>query len=115
MRVIRGDDAPDRRQPCAHISLPNFVKRRSYARLWALKSPSPDRIARDGWLARARALTPVLDKAAPRIEEAKALPPDIVDALHEAQLFRMLLPRSLGGAELALEEFFQVILAIAEG
>jgi len=57
----------------------------------------------------------VLDKAAPRIEEAKALPPDIVDALHEAQLFRMLLPRSLGGAELELEEFFQVILAIAEG
>ena len=57
----------------------------------------------------------MLDKAAPRIEEAKALPPDIVDALHDAQLFRMLLPRSLGGAELALEEFFQVILAIAEG
>ena len=67
------------------------------------------------WIARARALTPLLAAAAPRIEADKQLPPDVVDALHEAQLFRMLLPRSLGGAELALDEFFQVILAIAEG
>jgi alkylation response protein AidB-like acyl-CoA dehydrogenase len=57
----------------------------------------------------------VLDRAAPRIDAAKALPPDIVDALHAAQLFRMLLPRSLGGAELELAEFFQVVIAIAEG
>jgi alkylation response protein AidB-like acyl-CoA dehydrogenase len=74
-----------------------------------LNSPSQD------WIARALALTPLLDKAAPRIEAGKALPPDVVDALHEAKLFRMLLPRSLGGAELPLEDFFQVILAIAEG
>jgi alkylation response protein AidB-like acyl-CoA dehydrogenase len=74
-----------------------------------LNSPSQD------WIARARALTPLLDKAAPRIEAAKALPPDVVDALHEAKMFRMLLPHALGGAELALEDFFQVILAIAEG
>jgi len=67
------------------------------------------------WIASARALTPVLDQAGPRIEAAKALPPDIVDALHEARMFRMLLPHSLGGAELALADYFQVILAIAEG
>jgi alkylation response protein AidB-like acyl-CoA dehydrogenase len=67
------------------------------------------------WIARARALTPVLDKAAPRIEAAKALPPDIVDALHEAQLFRMMLPRSLGGGEAELAEFFQVVIAVAQG
>jgi alkylation response protein AidB-like acyl-CoA dehydrogenase len=67
------------------------------------------------WIAGARALTPVLDKAGPRIEAAKALPPDIVDALHEAQMFRMLLPRALGGAELELADYFQVILALAEG
>ena len=71
--------------------------------------------ANDDWIARARALTPVLDKAAPRIEAACALPPDVLDALHEAKLFRMLLPRSLGGAELELAAFFQVIGAIAEG
>jgi alkylation response protein AidB-like acyl-CoA dehydrogenase len=67
------------------------------------------------WIARAQALTPILDKAAPRIEAACALPSDVVDALHEARLFRMLLPRSLGGAELELPAFFRVVGAIAEG
>lgn len=67
------------------------------------------------WIARARALTPILDAAGPRIDADKALPPEIVDALHEARMFRMLLPRSLGGAELDLPSFFQVMLALAEG
>jgi alkylation response protein AidB-like acyl-CoA dehydrogenase len=67
------------------------------------------------WITRARALTPLLDAAAPRIEAAKALPPDVVDAMHEAKLFRMLLPRVLGGAEADLATFFQVVHAIAEG
>jgi alkylation response protein AidB-like acyl-CoA dehydrogenase len=89
----------------------------SYARLrqGVRLATNQDCFTRDEWLARARALTPVLDKAAPRIEAACALPPDVVDALHEARLFRMLLPRSLGGAELELAAFFQVIGAIAEG
>jgi alkylation response protein AidB-like acyl-CoA dehydrogenase len=39
----------------------------------------------------------------------------VLDALHEAKLFRMLLPRSIGGAELDLASFFQAIGAIAEG
>jgi alkylation response protein AidB-like acyl-CoA dehydrogenase len=60
-------------------------------------------------------LTPVLDAAAPRIEAACALPADVLDALHEAKMFRMLLPRSCGGAELELATFFQVICAIAAG
>jgi len=69
----------------------------------------------DDWIAKARALTPVLEQAASRIEAAKALPADIIDALHAAKLFRMLLPRSFGGAELDLATFFQVVSAIAEG
>jgi alkylation response protein AidB-like acyl-CoA dehydrogenase len=67
------------------------------------------------WIARARALTPVLDAAAPRIEAACALPADVLEALHDAEMFRMLLPRSCGGAELDLATFFQVICAIAQG
>jgi alkylation response protein AidB-like acyl-CoA dehydrogenase len=74
-----------------------------------LNSASPD------FVERARALTSLLEQAAPRIDAAKALPPDIVDALHAAQLFRMLLPRSLGGAELPLADFFQAVIAVAEG
>lgn len=57
----------------------------------------------------------MLDAAASRVEAACALPADVLDALHGAKLFRMLLPRSFGGAELDLATFFQVICAIAEG
>ena len=64
---------------------------------------------------RARALAPLLAAAAPHIEEARALPADVLDALHEAGIFRMLLPRSLGGAELDMAQFFQAACALAEG
>src|SRR3954469_8126708 len=67
------------------------------------------------WIARARALKPVLEAAAPRIEEAKDLPSDVRDALHEARMFRMMLPRSLGGGELDLATYAQCVAAIAEG
>src|SRR5262245_13235033 len=63
----------------------------------------------------ARKLVPLLDAAAPRIEAACALPPDVLDALVEAKLFRMMLPRSLGGQEIDLATFFGAILALAEG
>jgi alkylation response protein AidB-like acyl-CoA dehydrogenase len=73
-----------------------------------------DRTNQD-WIARARALTPVLERAAPRIEAAQALPADVLDALHGAKLFRMLLPRAFDGAELDLATFFEVVCAVAEG
>ncbi len=66
-------------------------------------------------IAQARELTPLLDAAAPRIEAAHALTPDVLDALHAAKMFRMLLPRSLDGAELELASFFEAVCALAEG
>ncbi len=67
------------------------------------------------WVERARALRPLLEAAAPRIEEAKDLPDDVRDAMHEARLFRMVLPRSVGGGELDLATYAQAVAAIAEG
>jgi len=67
------------------------------------------------WVERARALAPLLAAAAPRIEQACELPADVLDAMHRARLFRMLLPRSLGGGELDLATFFQAASAVAEG
>jgi alkylation response protein AidB-like acyl-CoA dehydrogenase len=67
------------------------------------------------WIERARALKPLLETAAPRIEQAKDLPLDVRDAMHQAALFRMTLPRSIGGAELDLATYAQVVAAIAEG
>ena len=44
-----------------------------------------------------------------RIEANRELLPDLVAALHEARLFRMLVPRSLGGEELSPVEYVQAI------
>ncbi len=65
-------------------------------------------------VANARALAPVIAAAAPRIEAERQLPPDLLDALHDARLFRMLVPRSLGGEEISPVGFMQAIEEIAK-
>ena len=67
------------------------------------------------WIGRAKALKPLLESAAPRIEQAKKMPPDVLEALHNAEMFRMMTPRSVGGAELDLATYAQVVATIAEG
>jgi len=65
-------------------------------------------------VANAQALAPVIAAAAPRTEARGELPPDLVAALHEARLYRMLVPRSLGGEEIAPVEFVQAVETIAK-
>ncbi len=65
-------------------------------------------------VANARALAPVITAAAPRIEAGRELPADLVAALHEARLFRMLVPRSLGGEELSPIDYVRAIEEIAK-
>ncbi|MDX2158358.1 MAG: acyl-CoA dehydrogenase family protein [Hyphomicrobiaceae bacterium] len=62
---------------------------------------------------RAKGLRDLLKEAAPRIEAARELPPDVLAALHEARMFRLLLPRSLGGYELDLRTHAEVLELIA--
>jgi alkylation response protein AidB-like acyl-CoA dehydrogenase len=66
------------------------------------------------YLARAEALAPRIAAAADEIERERRLPPHLLAALHEAGFFRLLLPRSLGGAELDPPTFVRVIEAIAK-
>jgi alkylation response protein AidB-like acyl-CoA dehydrogenase len=68
-----------------------------------------------GWIGRARALKPLLEAAAPRIDSACALPTDILDAMFGSRMFRMLLPHTFGGAELEPATFFQAVSEIAAG
>ena|ERR671918_1386727 len=64
-----------------------------------------------------RELAPVIETRAEEIEEGRRLPTDLVDALTDAGCFRMLVPRSHGGAELDLPAQMRVIeeLARADG
>ncbi len=61
----------------------------------------------------ARDLIPMIAEAAAQIERTGRLPPPLLDALHEARLFHMLSPRSVGGEEADPITFFRSIEAIA--
>ena len=65
------------------------------------------------WVARARALTPMIEAASDRIEAERRISPELITALHDAGLFRMLLPVSLGGGAADIVAFNQVIETIA--
>ena len=61
----------------------------------------------------ARALVPRIASLAVDMERERRLLPPLLDALHEARLFRLLLPRSQGGLETDPITFFRVIEVIA--
>jgi alkylation response protein AidB-like acyl-CoA dehydrogenase len=67
------------------------------------------------YVVRARALIPLLTEAASRNEASRELGDDVVTALHQAGLFRVLMPRWLGGGETKPSAFIEVIEAIARG
>jgi len=64
-------------------------------------------------LARARAVARRIEAAAPRIEADRALPPDLLEALHSARLFRTRLPRQIGGDETTPETYARMMEIIA--
>jgi len=65
------------------------------------------------YVARARAVAPVVAAAADRIEAERRIVPDVIAALHGAGLFHMLLPPSLGGGGADIVAFNAVIQTIA--
>jgi indole-3-acetate monooxygenase len=66
------------------------------------------------YLRRAQELGPELDAAAEEIERRRELPEAIIEALVERGLFRLLLPRTLGGAELRPAAYVSVIEEVAK-
>src|SRR4030095_4159339 len=64
-------------------------------------------------ISRAEALRPLVEAASDEIEDKRRLPPALLDKLHEARLFRLLLPRSSNGIETDPITFFHVIETIA--
>jgi len=64
-------------------------------------------------LARARAVAPLIAEASDRIEREREIPSEVISAMHDARLFRMLIPRSCDGDEVHPTTFFQAIEVIA--
>lgn len=65
------------------------------------------------YLERARALAPTITAAADRIESDRELTDDVLEGLFDAGLFRMTLPRYLGGGEAPITVLAQVAEMIA--
>jgi indole-3-acetate monooxygenase len=65
-------------------------------------------------IARAEAVRDAVAVAAAEIERDRRLPPALLDRLHEAELFRLLLPRSSNGIETDPVTFFHVMETIAQ-
>lgn len=65
------------------------------------------------FLAAARGLAPLVDTLRDRFDLERTLPGTLVDAMHAAGLFRMWVPRALGGAELDPLSFLTVIEELA--
>jgi alkylation response protein AidB-like acyl-CoA dehydrogenase len=65
------------------------------------------------YLALVRDLTPELAAAAQRIDEERELPQAVIDKMIAQGFFRLLLPRSLGGAELLPAHYVPIIEAFA--
>lgn len=66
------------------------------------------------YLNRARELGPMIEAAGDEIERRRELPEPIIAAMAERGLFRLLLPRSLGGAELPPAAYVPVVEEIAK-
>ena len=62
------------------------------------------------WPERARSVTPLLRERAATIEAERKLAADVLDALHERELFRLSLPARVGGYELPIP----VLAAVTE-
>lgn len=65
------------------------------------------------YLARVDALAPRIADAAPDIDRTRRIPGDLLDALHDAALYRMLLPHRYDGGEVHPLTFMRTVQAIA--
>lgn len=65
-------------------------------------------------IAAARAVAPMLAGRSAEIEAARRLPADLARNFAHAGLFRMLVPKSLGGVEAAAADIFRALSIVAE-
>lgn len=67
----------------------------------------------DHWAGVARGVAPLVAAAGERTEKERKVPADVMKALHEAKLFRLLMPRSINGCEADPLSYMQVLEEIS--
>ena len=75
---------------------------------------APSLVEADRSLLAARALGPLIAAHRDAIEEQRRLPAPLVEALVEADLFRLWVPREVGGAEASLETLLRVVEEVSK-
>ena len=66
------------------------------------------------YIQRARELAALVAESTERVNEQRKIPTDVSDAIADAGFFRLLMPRNLGGAELAHPDFLRIVQIFAE-
>lgn len=78
-----------------------------------MATPEPLAPREIDWVARARSVAPAIRAEADRIEREGKVTPAAMAAMHEAEIFRLCLPRSMGGGEASPMTIQSVIETIA--
>jgi len=80
-----------------------------------LATPPPTAPTTSEFLARARALVPILAAREPQATAARDVPPETIDDLRRAGLLRLLQPRRFGGHQASIGVFLEIVEILAEG
>jgi alkylation response protein AidB-like acyl-CoA dehydrogenase len=75
---------------------------------------SPSSLAANSLLSAIQELRPAITARASEIETSRRIPADIVEALKQAGIFRMFVPRSYGGLELDLPAGLEILVELAK-
>ena len=68
----------------------------------------------DGLLEKIRSLAPLVERHRDALDRERRLPKPIFDAVVDADLLRLWVPKGLGGPELSPLDFMQVVEAVSE-
>ena len=78
-----------------------------------MATPEPLKPREIDWVARAREAAPLIASHADRTEREGKVTPEVMAAMHEAELFRLCLPRSMGGGEASPMTILGVVSTVA--
>jgi alkylation response protein AidB-like acyl-CoA dehydrogenase len=79
------------------------------------ETPAVDVADRDALIARARGIRPLLEKHASQTDSLRRLPDDVVRALRDSGLCRLMVPKRHGGYETSIRTYVEVMAEVGRG